>query len=102
MEPVNFISPTVVIFGAGATRGAFEAKGVPPPVDGDFFDIVKRINGRRTEVLADKVLKDVALIYGKTHGISLEEYYRDIESRIVIGGTAKMTCPPKTSPPEWV
>lgn len=70
-----------MVFGAGATRGGFEGKLLPPPLDKDFFEIAGKISGRGTDALAKSVLKTVWDLYGRTHGISMEYYYRDIDSR---------------------
>jgi hypothetical protein len=45
--------------------------------------------------LAKKVLADVWKLYGRTNGISLEQYYRDIETRGIIGKFAKTSNQPK-------
>lgn len=94
----NFPRPRVVIMGAGATRAAFSDNDeIPPPLDRDFFDIASQINGRATPTLARKVLKDVWEIYGHVHGIGLEQYYRDIETRETIQEIAK----PPHQPKKW-
>jgi hypothetical protein len=87
--------PLVILFGAGATRGAFDYGDPPPPVDTDFFDIAARLSGRGTPRLAKKVLRDVWLLYGRTSGVSLEAYYRDLETRELIGRFAKSGNRPK-------
>lgn len=86
--------PTVYIFGAGATRGAFSKNRLPPPVDIDFFDIAKQLEGRGTPLLAKRVLKSVWELYG-TSNIGLEQYYRDIETRELITSFAKTANQPK-------
>ncbi|MBI3311925.1 MAG: hypothetical protein HYZ88_00135, partial [Candidatus Omnitrophica bacterium] len=77
----GFSKPAVLLFGAGSTRGSLNGLPQPPPVDADFFDIAARLKSRGTGVLAKKVLKDVFSLYRRTSGVSLEEYYRDIEAR---------------------
>ena len=89
--------PAVVMFGAGATRGAFATNKYPPPLDADFFEIAGQIRGRGTPAIARKVLTSVWELYDKTHGIALEEYYRDIETRARIGRFAKT----KNQPKDW-
>jgi len=74
-DGINLKFPAVVIFGAGATRGAFLRAKLPPPVDIEFFEIAGQIKGRGTPKVARKVLKSVWELYGKTHGVGLEEYY---------------------------
>ncbi len=87
--------PVVLLFGAGATRGAFPNKSVPPPVDADFFEIAGQIRGHGTPTLARKVLGDVRTLYGRVPGIGLENYYRDIEARAKISSFAKSANKPK-------
>lgn len=87
--------PVVFLFGAGATRGGFQANRLPPPVDADFFEIAGQIKGHGTPALARKVLQDVHGLYGRIFGIGLENYYRDIETRAKIGSFAKSANKPK-------
>lgn len=86
----------MLIFGAGASRGGLEkVPGVPPPVDKDFFDIANQLVGHGTPKLAKGVLKDVWQLYRRTNGIGLETYYRDLETRAIIGEFAKTANQPK-------
>lgn len=88
--------PVVLIVGAGATRGGLEKQSdPPPPIDLDFFDIANQLKGHGTPKLARRVLKSAWELYGKTTGISLEKYYRDIETRAAIGRFAKTANQPK-------
>ena len=74
--------PIVAIFGAGATRGGLVDHSNPvPPLDSDFFDIAGQIHEKGTGKLAEKVLHSVWELYGKTHAVGLEYYYRDIDTR---------------------
>jgi hypothetical protein len=86
---MQLIHPAVFVFGAGATRGGFQTKEIPPPLDSDFFEVVGHIRGRGTPSLASSVLQDVWMLYGTIAGIGLEQYYRDIETRETIGRFAK-------------
>lgn len=90
---------TLYIFGAGATRGAFakRASRNVPPIDKDFFDIANHLRRHRTPELAGRVLEFVWRLYGRTAGISLERYYRDIETRETIQKFAK----PPNQPMDW-
>jgi hypothetical protein len=90
--------PIAVIFGAGATRGGLtEQFNIVPPVDSDFFDIAGQISDKGTGILAGKVLRSVWDLYRKTHGIGLEYYYRDIDTRHILQKFAK----PKNQPVDW-
>ncbi|MFI5096086.1 MAG: SIR2 family protein [Candidatus Acidiferrales bacterium] len=88
--------PITLIFGAGASRGGLDkAPGVPPPVDKDFFDIANQLVGHGTPKLAKKVLNDVWQLYQRTNAVGLETYYRDLETRAIIGEFAKTANQPK-------
>jgi len=89
--------PMVLVIGAGATRAAFSARTPPPPLDIDFFEIASQIRGRGTRVLARQVTKDVFDLYKRVAGIGLEEYYRDIETRLELSKFAKS----KNRPKDW-
>ena len=84
-----------MIFGAGATRGAFESDPVPPPVDADFFELVAQLRGHGTPRLAKAVRKDVWALYSRSTDIGLESYYRDIETRATVLRFAKSVNQPK-------
>jgi hypothetical protein len=79
----------VILFGAGATRAAFEQRRPPPPLDSDFFEIAGQLSGRGTRRLALQVTKDVFDLYGRVTDIGLEQYYRDIETRLELSRFAK-------------
>lgn len=79
----------VILFGAGATRAAFGKGDSPPPLDTDFFEIALQIGSRGTGKLAKKVAKNVYELYDRVIGIGLEQYYRDIETRLELGAFAK-------------
>ncbi|MGH9700893.1 MAG: SIR2 family protein [Candidatus Acidiferrales bacterium] len=88
--------PVAIIFGAGASRGGLESQtSIPPPVDKDFFDIANQLSGHGTPKLAKRVLNDVWQLYRKTNGVGLETYYRDLETRAIIGEFAKTANQPK-------
>lgn len=93
---------TLYILGAGASFGAYGENKIGekpthlPPTDSNFFQISPQIRDRGTGILADEVLRDVYEQYQKTHNISLEAYYRDIETRGEIGTFAKGKHRPKS------
>ena len=87
----------LILFGAGATRAGYESRDPPPPLDADFFEIALQVAGRGTPYLAKKVAKNVHNLYGKVVGIGLEQYYRDIETRLELSRFAK----PPNRPMDW-
>lgn len=94
---MNLPRPLVILFGAGATRAAFKDRRPPPPLDADFFDIASQITGRGTGRLVRRVTRDVFDLYGRVSGIGLEQYYRDIETRLELSKFAKS----KNRPKDW-
>jgi hypothetical protein len=94
-KTIKLKHPIVIIFGAGASRGGLAEQEIPPPLDKDFFDIANQLAGHGTPKLAKRVLKEVWGLYGKTNGIGLEAYYRDLETRGIIGEFAKTANQPK-------
>ena len=93
---MNFPQPLVLIFGAGATRGGLEGKANPPlPIDMDFFDIAMQLRGHGTSAVARRVQRSVWNLYRKSTGVSLEKYYRDIETRAKIAEFAQTANRPK-------
>lgn len=97
-KTIAFQHPVVIIFGAGASRGGLNDQEVPPPLDKDFFDIAIQLVGHGTPALAKRVLKDVWQLYGRTNGVGLETYYRELETRAIIGEFAKTANQPKDWP----
>jgi len=95
---VKLPRPMVILFGAGATRAAFSGGMPPPPLDTDFFDIAGQLTGRGTRRLAQQVARDVFELYGRVTGIGLEQYYRDIETRLELSKFAKS----KNRPKDWL
>src|ERR1700746_3051994 len=89
--------PILILFGAGATRAAYESGDPPPPLDTDFFEIALQITKRGTGFLAKKVAKNVHELYGKVIGVGLEQYFRDIETRLDLAKFAK----PPNRPMDW-
>jgi len=87
--------PKFILLGAGATRAAYQNAALPPPLDFDFFDIASQIAGRGTGVLARRVSKDVFELYNRVSGIGLEQYYRDIETRLELSNFARSANRPK-------
>src|SRR5712691_4175487 len=89
--------PMAILFGAGATRAAFANLDPPPPVDADFFEIAAQLKGRGTRRLAKQVASDVFELYDRTTGIGLEQYYRDIETRLELSTFTRS----KNRPKDW-
>ena len=87
--------PTVVLFGAGASRGGLRDIPLPPPVDSEFFYVANQLTGHGTPTLAKRVLRSVWELYNRVEGVGLEEYFREIETRAAISKIAKSSNKPK-------
>ncbi len=91
---------TVVVLGAGASRGAeFVEKAQPlcePPLNADFFTQLQRITTPRHQKTITAVLADVLTLHGPDFDLTLEQYFTQIEAMLTIvrdsrGGTGKYT-----------
>jgi hypothetical protein len=94
---VQATHPLVLLFGAGASKGALEDNLPGPPVDLDFFAAANAITGHGTPSISKRVLRSAWALYSKISGIGLEEYYRDIETRAAISRIA----PSANKPKDW-
>jgi hypothetical protein len=79
---------TVVVLGAGASRGAeFVEKGRPrclPPLNADFFTQLQRINTVRHQDTVKSVLDDVLTLHGPNFALTLEQYFTQLEAMIAM------------------
>lgn len=77
---------TVVVLGAGATRGAsfVELQKNPclPPLDTDFFTQLQRIRNPKHQDLVDAVMADAHDLFGVNFRVSLETMFTTIEQTI--------------------
>ena len=87
--------PVVIIFGAGASRGGLAGQPIPPPVDSEFFTVAARLTGHGTPALSKRVLRSVWDLYDRIEGVTLEQYYRELETRASIASIAKSVGKPK-------
>ncbi len=76
---------TVVVLGAGATRGAqFVHDDNPPmclpPLNTDFFTQLQRITAAKHERDVANVLDDVLTLYGPNFTLTLEQYFTQLEA----------------------
>jgi hypothetical protein len=74
---------TVVVLGAGATRGAsFVDSGKNsclPPLDGDFFTQLQRVRNPKHKKLIDEVMADAYDLFGVNFKLTLEAMFTTIE-----------------------
>lgn len=76
--------PTVVVLGAGATRGAsfVDSRKNPclPPLNADFFTQLQRIRTAKHKVDVDAVVDHVVELYGPNFNLTLEDYFTQLEA----------------------
>src|SRR5438270_421958 len=82
ISAVNLDASSVVVLGAGATRGASfikDRRGVLPPLDRDFFTQLQRVSVAKPAKLIEGVIKDVVNVFGKDFNLTMEQYLTHIE-----------------------
>jgi hypothetical protein len=92
---------TLVVLGAGASRGASFAKGamLPPPVDRDFFQILQMSKTGRTED-GRALLDHVRDAYGPALDIGMETVFSNLDAAKTFAQKAKIDPGPTPSWPE--
>ena len=95
---------TVVVLGAGATRGAefvvspragSTRSGCLPPLNADFFTQVQRITSRSHAATVTTLVKDAIEIYGANFDLTLEQYFTQLEAMLL---TARQRPPSSVAP----
>jgi hypothetical protein len=75
IDQIEFEGQSVVVLGAGATRGASfvrERTGPLPPLDADFFTQAQRLS-KQPEFL-NKLIEDVVTTFGSNFRLTMESY----------------------------
>ena len=78
---------TVVVLGAGASRGAEfvngdNASACKPPLNADFFTQLQRVTSPNLQVDIKNVIEDVLDLFGANFQLSLEEYFTLLQGLI--------------------
>ncbi len=79
---IGFNRKTVLILGAGATRGASfvtDSKGALPPLDSDFFTQAQRLSTAKPRELVTELIKDVVGTFGSNFTFTMEGYLTRLE-----------------------
>jgi hypothetical protein len=82
IDRIGFDKRTVVVLGAGATRGAEfvkTAKGAEPPLDRDFFTQAQRLSTKKPAKLVDQLIEDVVTTFGNNFSLTMEGYLTRLE-----------------------
>lgn len=84
---------TLVILGAGATRGASFVEpesAVPPPLDQDFFQILQMSAAGRTDD-GRKLIDHVRTLYGPALNVGLETVFNNLDAARIFHQEFKVT-----------
>ncbi len=82
IDRIAFNSESVIVLGAGATRGAsfvHAAKGALPPLDGDFFTQAQRLSAAKPQALLTRLIEDVVGTFGSNFALTMEGYLTRLE-----------------------
>lgn len=82
IDRIGYSGPTVVVLGAGATRGSSfvpRTSQVLPPLDADFFTQAQRLPGGEQEALMRELLRYAVRIFGKNFKLTMEGYLTQVE-----------------------
>ena len=72
---------TVVVLGAGSTRGASFAQDqiCKPPLNTDFFVQLQKVRHSKHSEVVKKVIKDAFSLFGPNFSLTLEEFFTFVE-----------------------
>ena len=74
---------TLVVLGAGASRGASFPIGTSvdclPPLNADFFTQLQRITSDKHSRIIKRVVQDVVRLFGANFSLTLEDYFTQLE-----------------------
>ena len=82
IEKIDFDQPTVVVLGAGATRGAeFVGKrsSTLHPLDSDFFMQAQRLSNKKPEQLVKNLITNTVNLFGKNFSLTMEGFLTRLE-----------------------
>lgn len=93
---------TVVVLGAGATRGAefvkaADSRACIPPLNADFFTQLQRVQSENLQADVDAVMEDVVESFGANFRLTLEDYFTHIEA-LLRGQSLLVSSSQKYSP----
>lgn len=77
---------TVFVFGAGATRGASFVKekdgACHPPLDGDFYSQLQRLDRQKHGLIVGNVIEDTVNFFGVNFTVTLESVFTSLEQSV--------------------
>lgn len=82
IKHIGFKGRTIILLGAGATRGAEfveNTAGAMPPLDRDFFTQAQRLSANKPKILLDTLISDVVRTFGSNFSLTMEGYLTRLE-----------------------
>ena len=82
IKRIGFNRPTVVVLGAGATRGASfvsKLRGTLPPLDSDFFTQAQRLSRNKPEKLVKDLIEGTVELFGENFSLTMEGFLTQVE-----------------------
>ena len=82
IKRIGFNKPTVIVLGAGATRGASfvsKLRGTLPPLDSDFFTQAQRLSREKPKVLIEELIKGTVELFGENFSLTMEGFLTQVE-----------------------
>lgn len=89
-------SGTVIVLGAGATRGASFVQpgfGCQPPLNADFFTQLQRVTTAKHQGVVSEVLREAVNLYGPNFELTLEQYFTQLETLIEMTNVVDLKKP---------
>jgi hypothetical protein len=82
LNRIGYNKRSVVVLGAGATRGAAFVENLPaalPPLDADFFTQAQRLSTSKPRELLRTLISDVVSTFGNNFELTMEGYLTRLE-----------------------
>ena len=82
LSRIGYKKRSVIVLGAGATRGAAFVNDLPaamPPLDADFFTQAQRLSTSKPRKLLDTLISDVVSTFGNNFALTMEGYLTRLE-----------------------
>lgn len=98
---VGFDGRSVIIIGAGATRGASfvtETRPILPPLDNDFFTQAQRLSSAKPRGLVEGLIRDAVKIFGVNFKLTMEGFLTQVEQLANVSEDYKFIGHPPSNP----
>lgn len=98
---IGWSRPSVVVLGAGATRGASHVGAIPgplPPLDADFFTQAQRLTQAKRSDLVTGLVANTVAIFGSNFQLTMEGFLTQVEQLSNVFEDYKLQGRPPDSP----